>query len=261
MNFYNIDNINVINNNSNKPDIINSSIEVDGISILIPLYNGIEYLEQSVSSVINQTYKKWEIIIGINGYSEGSDIERSAVVIVEKLNPDKKYDILVKYYSAQGKPNTLNMMTRDTKYSYIAILDVDDNWVHNKLELQLPYLYEYDVVGGKCEYFGDRTGSPPIPLGDITHTHNIFDYNPIINSSVIIKKEYAFWDDEKYVKPVQGLDDYSLWFKLFFLKKKFYNLDKVLCNHRVHIESSFNYKCVDNVQYLKELWREYHNSH
>lgn len=249
--------INIIDNNSK----INSSIEINGISVLIPLYNGVEYLEQSLSSVINQTYKKWEVIIGINGYPEGSDIQKSADITVEKLNPDKKYDIIVKYYSTQGKSNTLNMMTQDTKYNYIAILDVDDDWVPYKLEVQLPYLYEYDVVGGKCEYFGDKTGSPPIPLGDITHTHNIFDYNPVINSSVIIKKEYALWDDEKYVEPVQGLDDYSMWFKLFFLKKKFYNLDLVLCNHRIHQDSAFNSKCTDNVPILKNLWYKYYTSH
>jgi len=151
-------------------------------------------------------------------------------------------------------------MVCDAEYNHIAILDVDDIWVPNKLELQIPYLNEYDVVGGKCEYFGDKTGSPPIPLGDITHTHNIFDYNPVINSSVIINKKYAFWDDENFVKPVAGLDDYNLWFKLFFLKKKFYNIDTVLCHHRLHIDSAFNYKCANNVDILKQLWNQYYNN-
>jgi len=44
------------------------------ISILIPLYNGIEFLEESVNSVINQTYSQWELLIGVNGYSTNSDI-------------------------------------------------------------------------------------------------------------------------------------------------------------------------------------------
>ena len=47
---------------------------INGISVLIPLYNGIEFLEESINSVIKQTYKNWETIIGINGYNENSDI-------------------------------------------------------------------------------------------------------------------------------------------------------------------------------------------
>ena len=38
------------------------------ISILIPIYNGIEFIDESVSSVLNQVYKDWEIIIGVNGH-------------------------------------------------------------------------------------------------------------------------------------------------------------------------------------------------
>jgi len=37
------------------------------ISILIPIYNGIEFIDDSVSSVLSQTYDKWELLIGVNG--------------------------------------------------------------------------------------------------------------------------------------------------------------------------------------------------
>ena len=44
------------------------------ISILIPIYNGIEFIDESVSSVIQQTFKEWELIIGINGHPKNSDV-------------------------------------------------------------------------------------------------------------------------------------------------------------------------------------------
>ena len=53
-------------------------ISKTGISILIPVYNGIEYLHESVYSVISQTHKKWEIIIGINGHEKNSEVEKKA---------------------------------------------------------------------------------------------------------------------------------------------------------------------------------------
>jgi teichuronic acid biosynthesis glycosyltransferase TuaG len=229
-----------------------------GISVLIPLYNGIEFLEKSMESVIEQTYTKWQLIIGINGHPENSEVQQKAEEIGSHLDPEKKYDIIIKYYDACGKSNTLNKMVNDTKYEYIAVLDVDDYWVSDKLESQIHYLNAgYDVVGGKCEYFGDKTGSPPIPLGNISNTHNIFSFNPIINSSVIIKKLDAIWDDPVYVMPVKGLDDYSMWFKLFYLKRKIYNIDKILCYHRVHAASAFNTNNNSSVEELKHLWYMY----
>ena len=44
------------------------------ISILIPIYNGIEFIEESVSSVLKQTYHDWEIIIGVNGHPQDSEV-------------------------------------------------------------------------------------------------------------------------------------------------------------------------------------------
>lgn len=232
----------------------------EGVSILTPLYNGIEYLEQSAKSVINQTYNKWQLIIGINGYDINSEVEELARNIIHKLNPDDNFDISVIHFSTKGKANTMNAMIKYCKYEYIAILDVDDYWTDNKLELQVPLLKEYDVVGSRCKYFGDRDDIPPIPIGNITSVHDIFDYNPIINSSVIIHKNDALWDDVNYVKPLD-LEDYSLWFKLFYLKRKFYNIDKILCYHRIHKGSAFNSTNDKNVNELKMLWFNYYNYH
>ena len=48
------------------------------ISILIPIYNGIEYINESVSSVLSQTYDKWELLIGINGHPPNSYVYQTA---------------------------------------------------------------------------------------------------------------------------------------------------------------------------------------
>ncbi len=48
------------------------------ISILIPIYNGIEFLEECLSTIRRQTYKDWEVIIGINGYEQNSEVYKIA---------------------------------------------------------------------------------------------------------------------------------------------------------------------------------------
>ena len=155
------------------------------ISILIPLYNGIEFLEQSLKSVINQTYTNWEVIIGINGHPPNSITEYTANSIKESLLNDNKIKII--YYNTNGKAETLNAMKNDSQFEYIAILDVDDIWHPHKLENQIPFIKDYDVVGTKCYYFGDLSFVPNIPTGDLSE-FDFLESNPIINSSAIVHK-------------------------------------------------------------------------
>ena len=154
------------------------------ISILMPIYNGIEFIDESVGSIISQTYTDWELIIGINGHPENSPIFQKAKEYENVSDKIKVYD----FYTIKGKSNTLNEMLTKCSYDRIALLDVDDIWHPNKLEVQALYLNTYDVIGTKCIYFGDINNIvPDIPTGDISN----FDFstlNPIINSSSIIKK-------------------------------------------------------------------------
>lgn len=204
------------------------------ISILCPLFNGIEFLDECLQSVNNQSYSNWECIIGLNGHKRNSYTEHEAIRIVNKYS-DK---FTLKIYETHGKENTLNEMVKDSQYNYIAILDVDDKWCLNKLESQVPYLGIYDIVSTHCQYFGDSENSPKLPLGNFTHKHDFMDYNPVINSSAIIRKDDAEWSDEFY-----GLDDYNMWMTLKYIKNRtFYNLYDKLTMHRIHKSSSFNGK-------------------
>ena len=101
------------------------------VSVLIPLYNGIEFLDESISSVKYQTHKNWEIIIGINGHPENSNIYLQA-----KQYQNNKIRVL-EFLSTKGKSQTLNEMIKYSKYDIICLLDVDDKWLPSKLEEQI----------------------------------------------------------------------------------------------------------------------------
>ena len=205
------------------------------ISILIPIYNGIEFIEESVSSVLNQTYEKWELIIGINGHPKNSDVYKIAKEYEKKSNKVKVID----FYTIKGKSNTLNEMIKYCNYNYVAILDVDDIWHNEKLEFQSHMLDKYDVIGSNCVWFGDRPGIiPTIPIGDIS-SFDFSSVNPIINSSSVIRKELCYWNEN-------GIEDYDMWLRLRKQNKKFFNYKEVLVQHRIHTASAFNANGNDN---------------
>jgi len=199
------------------------------ITILIPIYNGIEFLKECLDTIQYQTYKNWEIIIGINGFKENSDVYKFAKTFEnEKI---KVFD----FYLIKGKSNTLNEMIKYSNYNWISLLDVDDKWLPKKLESQIEFLNDYDVIGTQCKYFGDSNLIPKIPIDDISN-FNFLSVNPIINSSVLIKKELCFWNPDNF------LEDYDLWLKLWKQNKKFYNVNSIQVLHRIHQSSAFNAK-------------------
>ena len=202
------------------------------ISILMPIYNGIEFIEESVNSIKKQTYANWELIIGINGYPPNSDVYNTA----KKYESDKikVLDMIM----SKGKSQTLNDMIMYSSYNWISLLDVDDIWHPNKLQTQIPYMNKYDVIGTQCQYFGDRTDVPYIPLGDIS-TFDFKRVNPIINSSCLVRKELCLWNTDNNVN---GIEDYKLWLELRNKNKRFYNVNKIMVLHRIHNESAFNAK-------------------
>ena len=199
------------------------------ISILLPIYNGIEFIQESVDSVINQEFKEWELLIGVNGHEKDSEVYK-----VSKMYESDKIRVF-DFHEIKGKANTLNEMIKHCNYSYVALLDVDDIWNNDKLRKQCVYLNIYDVIGSQCVYIGNMEGVvPKIPLGDIS----MFDFktvNPVINSSSLIRKTLCHWNEN-------GIEDYDLWLRLRSQNKRFYNVPEILVKHRIHQQSAFNSK-------------------
>ena len=78
------------------------------ISILLPIYNGIEFIEECVSSIHYQSFKIWELIIGINGHPKESETYKIAKEYEKKDSRIKVLDL----YTIKGKSNALNEMIK-----------------------------------------------------------------------------------------------------------------------------------------------------
>ena len=100
------------------------------VSIIMNCYNGERYLRESLLSVINQTYKNWELIFWDNQSKDKSkNILRSF--------KDKRF----KYFYSKNHTNLYtarNYAIKKAKGDIITFLDVDDIWLKDKLELQVP---------------------------------------------------------------------------------------------------------------------------
>lgn len=211
------------------------------VSVIIPLYNGVEFLEECLDSVKQQTFTDWDAHIGVNGH--GNDGGMQALIAKELTKEDPRFTVHVFGPEIKGKVQTLNRMMFETTGEWIALLDCDDKWEKTKLEKQILAkkgpARSAGVIGTQCLYFGNLTGSPNIPTGLIdgkccTHA------NPIINSSALLHRSLCYWDYD-------GLEDYALWMRLSLANIRFYNISEPLTFHRIHAASAFNSKQQDPI--------------
>lgn len=96
------------------------------VSVVIPFYSGLNWLEEALESVNNQTYKNKEVIVINDGSSENT----------EKIF--SKYDTAREVKKVnEGPAAARNTGISESKGKYVAFLDSDDIWMPRKLELQV----------------------------------------------------------------------------------------------------------------------------
>jgi len=206
------------------------------VSVLIRLYNGIEFLEESLRSVCDQIYDDWELLIGVNGHGpDGNSVHLQARQIVSK-SPYKTQICVINYSQVKGGAEVMNALVKDARATWVAFLDVDDMWLADKLlkQIHLRDLYpNLDVIGTQVKYFGAFQGSPCIPVGHLS-IEDFKKANPMINSSVLMRAVDVDFTDRF------SLDDYDLWSRMIIANKKFYNIEEQLTLHRIHGHSAYN---------------------
>jgi glycosyltransferase involved in cell wall biosynthesis len=120
--------------------------KTENVSVIIPLYNQANYVEEALISIFNQTYKINQIIV-VNDGSTDNGLE-----IINKFS-DK---IMIINKSNRGIQDTIYEGLKKTTGNFISFLDADDRWIKNKTEIQLELLSknaDIDMVFGNARRF------------------------------------------------------------------------------------------------------------
>lgn len=114
------------------------------VSVVMPVFNRVSFLDEAIESVLAQTYTHWELILVDDGSSDGSFEKETAWAA---RFPDKIRCIAHHNRVNLGISATRNRGTQTARGSYIACLDSDDLWVPQKLEKQIEIVNRHPEVG------------------------------------------------------------------------------------------------------------------
>ena len=160
------------------------------VSIIMNCYNGDKYLNEALQSIINQTYKNWELIFWDNLSSDNSK------KIFKRYN-DKRF----KYFLAEKHTvlyEARNLAIKEAKGEFIAFLDTDDIWLDEKLEEQIKLFSNQNIglVYGNYWRFNSKrffkkkklARNLKLPSGKITNI--LLDRYFIGMLTVVLRKNY-----------------------------------------------------------------------
>jgi len=215
----------------------------------MPVYNASEYLELSVRSVIEQTYKNWELLI-VDDFSTDDSL-----AIAKRLSA---LDARIQVFSLQknsGAAVSRNLAIEKASGRYIAFLDSDDTWKEIKLERQLAFMNSNDIA---FSYSGfDKIDSVGNTILTVSVSAKI-SYSSLLKSTSIGCLT-AIYDAEAlgkvYMPLIRKRQDLGLWLKLLKLERYAYGLNESLACYRVR-EGSISENKFNAALYTWKLYRE-----
>jgi len=204
-------------------------METPLISVLMPAYNSEKYIAEAIQSVLNQTYKNFELHIIDDGSSDGT------FAIIDSFNDPR----IVKTRAPQnrGLVATRNALIEQARGKYIAYLDNDDVAFPNRLEKQLEFLEakKADICSGAYQTFNQETGERRNSKQRYTDSDIralISVYCPLCNPAVMGRTE--IFKKFPYHPGNDHAEDYSLWQEIALAGYRFANIKDKLITYRIH---------------------------
>ena len=216
------------------------------VSIITPSYNSIKFIEETILSVLAQTYQDWEMIIVNDVSTDGSE-----KLIEEYVKKDSRIK-LIKLSKNSGAAKARNRAIKEATGRYIAFLDSDDTWLPNKLEKQVTLMQEHNLALTYSAYHTMDETSKYI------NTRNVKDeitYKDMLKSNHIGNLT-GMYDVEFFGKVFMenvGHEDYVLWLSLLKKVGSTKGVTEPLANYRILSNSLSSNK----VKVLKWQWHIY----
>ena len=224
----------------------------DFISIIIPYHKKKLYFQDTINSIIKQTYTNYELVVIYD------DQDKSELKYVKNvLNNIKRKKIrLIINKKNLGAGLSRNKAIKYAKGNYIAFCDADDKWKINKLDYQLKFMKKnniqfchssYDIINKFSTKIGEFQVQPILTYNDLIRSCDIGLSSVMISKKLM--KNYFF-------SKLKTKEDYLLWLKIIKSINRFNGIRKKLIYWR-YLDRSLS---SSNIQKIVDAFRLY-NKH
>ncbi|MDD2495124.1 MAG: glycosyltransferase family 2 protein [Tissierellia bacterium] len=221
------------------------------VSIIVPVYNAERFINDTIKTVFNQTYKNWELIF-VNDCST----DNSHKIIEKYFNYNKNIKILNTKINS-GPAIARNLGIELAKGQYITFLDADDLWIKDKLKKQIEFMKNKDCCFSFTGYeYADCNG---IGTGKIVRVPEFLNYRQALKNTTISTITVMFSLSKINKERIQMLnvdcEDTATWWKVLKQGYIAYGLDESLSLYRRSRNTLSSNKFIA----IKRIWNLYRN--
>ena len=222
------------------------------VSIIVPVYNAVKYIETTIDMVSRQTYKDWELILVDDASTDGS------ADLIEKIVASQGKRVrLIRKSVNEGAAAARNTGIDDSAGRYIAFLDADDVWMPDKLQKQIAVMEETGAAFSFHSYeFGDDKANP---TGKVVRAPKKLTFRQALSRTVIFTTTVMF-DTEKIDMEIIHMpqvpsEDTATWWRILKSGYEAYGLDENLTIYRRPAKSLSSNK----MEAIYRIWFLYRN--
>ena len=207
------------------------------VTIMIPVYNGSNYLKEAIESALAQTYKNKEVVV----INDGSTDDGKTKAIAESFGSK------IKYYEKEngGVSTALNLGIKKATGDYICWLSHDDLYYPNKVQRQMEEIEKYD---DKTILFSDfdLIDENGVKFNEIHYNHEILMEKPdyavlrgMIGGITLLIPKHAFEKTGEFKVELRCTQDYDMWFRMLD-NYKFVHMPENITMTRIHRNQDTN---------------------
>lgn len=201
------------------------------VSVICSVCNGEAYLEESLQSILHQTFGDFELLVVDDGSTDGTP-----ALLEQTAARDPR--VRVFRQETQGLTRTLNILLEKARGEYVARQDDDDVSWPERLARQVGFLDGHPrcaAVGSRyvsIDEKGRRIARSRVPVSDAAIKRALLTHNVIAHSSALYRRK-AVLAEGGYDTVYRTAQDYDLWCRLA-LKHELANLTTPLLSRRRH---------------------------
>ncbi len=219
------------------------------VSIIVPVYNAGQWIEDTVLSVKSQTYTDWELIL-VDDKSTDNSLELMRGLAGDRIK-------VIESGENKGASYARNRGVKEAVGRYICYVDADDLWSPDKLEKQLRFMEENDAAFSFTGYeFADASG---VGVQKIVRVPATITYRQALKNTTIFTSTVMFdmqkLEKEDIMMPHVPSEDTATWWKVLKKVHKAYGLDEALTLYRRSASTLSSNKMTA----IQRIWNLYRN--
>ncbi len=209
---------------------------MDKISVVIPVYNVEKFIKETISSVVDQTYENWELILVDDCSTDQSRLVIQSfceeLIWQNRIQPNQiRY---IQLEQNKGAYYARNIGVKEAKGSYLCFLDSDDLWEKDKLSHQIEFMKNAQIAFSFTSYeFADEEGNG---TGKVAKVPKTLYYKQALKNTIIFTSTVMFDLNQIHKELIQmpnsPSEDTATWWTILKSGYQAYGLDEVLTFYR-----------------------------